>query len=144
MDIEPIDSLADVIALLTACHLSADDISEAAPPAFFGIRAGGRLIGCVGLEAYGEVGLLRSLAVDEPWRGKGLANRLVAFVETRAFSRGVRSLYLFTSTAVLFFRRQGYTVVPRASAPAAIRNTTQYSRTCPSEAFMHKVLTLIA
>ncbi|WP_153112017.1 GNAT family N-acetyltransferase [Propionivibrio limicola] len=144
MNIEPIHSLEDVTALLHTCRLSTDDIPSESPPFFFGIRAGGRLIAAVGLELYGDVGLLRSLAVDDGWRGQRLGSALVAFAETHAFNHGANTLYLFSSTAVPFFRGHGYVVTRRDEAPEAIRKTPQYAGRCSSEAFMCKTLTLLA
>ncbi len=98
-------------------------------------------MGVVGLQFYDDIALLRSLAVAENCRGAGLGGALVAHAEQYASHRGTRSIYLLTHTAESFFTRLGYVCVSRDQAPAAIRNTQQFSELCPaSSAFMLKHL----
>jgi amino-acid N-acetyltransferase len=95
----------------------------------------------VGLEGRSGVGLLRSLAVEQSRRGTGLGTELVGTLERMAAAEGVTDLYLLTTTAESFFARRGYQRVPRESAPAVIRETTEFSSICPaSSAFMRKGL----
>ena len=93
--------------------------------------------GLVGLEHFGDVALLRSLVVapDRRSRGEGLA--LLEHAERAARARGVKSLYLLTTTAENFFAKRGYVRVPRESAPRAIQATREFAGICPaSSAFM--------
>jgi amino-acid N-acetyltransferase len=93
----------------------------------------------VGLELYGEVALLRSLVVAAAARGKGHGSGLVAQAEAYAGQRGVQEIYLLTTTAQAFFRQRGYAHCARAEAPAAIRQTAEFSSLCPANsAFMRK------
>ena len=95
----------------------------------------------VGLELFGEVALLRSLAVASSRRGTGVGSGLVAHAERHARDQGVQSLFLLTTTAEKFFLRRGYTRIPRDEAPAAIKGTKEFSGICPSSsAFMVKQL----
>lgn len=108
---------------------------------FFGCGAEKEPKGVVGLEIYGPDALLRSLAVDAGARGRGCAKALVAQAERYAASRGVRRVYLLTTTAEKFFERLGYRAVARDDAPEAIRKTAEFSSLCPSSsAFMAKTL----
>ena len=108
---------------------------------FFGCGPENEPKGIVGLEIYGSDALLRSLAVDASARGRGCAKALVAQAERYAASRGVRRIYLLTTTAGKFFERLGYRALARADAPEAIRNTAEFSSLCPSSsAFMAKDL----
>jgi N-acetylglutamate synthase-like GNAT family acetyltransferase len=68
----------------------------------------------------GDVGLLRSLAVRHDCRKAGLARVLVE--EARRRYRGIRSLYLLTTTAADFFAHIGFAIIPREAAPLAIRD----------------------
>jgi amino-acid N-acetyltransferase len=130
----------DVGALLTRCGLPAAD-ADASGIRLYGCRRAGALAGIVGLEPYGSVGLLRSLAVAEGARTHGLGHALVAHVEKVAARSGVRELYLLTTTAADFFARLGYANASRRAAPAAIAATTQFTGLCPSSAtFMSKTL----
>ena len=145
MMIEPLAALDEIVALLEGVGLSAGDLFDASPAHFYGVRRQGRLAAVIGLELYGEVGLLRSLAVDPEWRGQGLASLLIGFLESQALAQGVQSLYLLTSTAVPYFREQGYAIATRASAPPVIQATAQFAGPHPmGEALMVKTLTLMA
>lgn len=134
MDISPVPvtDLPDVLALLADCDLPVADIGPQASPIFCAIREDSRLVAVVGFEVHGRAGLLRSLAVVPERRGAGLGRALVADAESRASASGVRALYLLTTTAAEFFRRLGYRAEDRASAPAAIRATAQFTGLCPA------------
>ena len=98
--------------------------------------------GVVGLELYGEHGLLRSLAVRPSSRGRGCGVALVEAAERHAATHGVRTLHLLTETAEGFFGSLGYRPAQRSEAPEAIRSTRQFSGLCPnSAAFLSKTLT---
>lgn len=130
---------AEVIRLLETSKMPTADLSDRIQ--MLGVWHGDRLVGVVGLEPFGDVGLLRSLAVDTSERGTGLGSRLVERLEAMARDEGIGSLYLLTTTAEAFFQRRGYACVPRESAPAAIRGTSEFSSICPaSSMFMCKVL----
>jgi amino-acid N-acetyltransferase len=127
--------------LLSESGLPILDISPHHLQDFFWCGSGSVLEGVVGLELYGEVALLRSLAVASSRRGSGLGSGLVAHAELHAQNQGAKSLYLLTNTAESFFLRRGYTRIHRGEAPTAIRNTSEFSGICPvSSAFMVKRL----
>jgi amino-acid N-acetyltransferase len=106
-----------------------------------GLRDGKGLEGVVGLEPHGEAGLLRSLAVRHDRRRSGLGSALVQELERVAGARGIRRLYLLTTTAEAFFAHRGYIREPREQAPEVIRRTPEFASLCPaSAAFMGKSL----
>ncbi len=121
-----------VKSLLTDAQLPISDLSPDKLKHFFGCGTAQTLQGVVGLEIYGTVALLRSLAVVENYRGKGCGKALVAEAERYGESKGVRELYLLTTTAEGFFERLGYRRSIRESALEAIRTTSEFSRLCPS------------
>jgi amino-acid N-acetyltransferase len=131
----------EVEALLTEAQLPVADLANNRSLDLLGFRDGGRLVGVVGIEVYGGVGLLRSLAVAPAHRNAGLGDSLVSKAEAWAAKQKVKTLYLLTTTAAPFFARRGYEAVPRSEAPAAIAATAQFSDLCPaSSTFMRKVL----
>ena len=81
------------------------------------------VLGVVGLEGLGGVGLLRSVAVKEPYRGKGLGGTLCEKMEGYAASQGIKRLYLLTRNAEGFFSKLRYRRVERAEAPEASKVT---------------------
>ena len=130
-----------VIELLTLCDLPTEDLATLDLRYFLGYGRRTELEGVVGLQVYGEVALLRSLAVTPAARGIGIGQRLVDEIEAYAWEQEVNTLYLLTTTAEPFFARRGYTVADRATAPEAIRNTSEFSDLCPASAvFMMKNL----
>lgn len=141
MHAETISLDPDVENLLTEAGLPVSDLSGRRSLALLGIREGGRLVGVVGMEVCGTVGMLRSLAVVPARRNTGLGVSLVSDAESWPAARGVCTLYLLTTTAARFFERLGYEAIPRSEAPAAIAATAQFSALCPaSSTFIRKVL----
>ena len=126
--------VAAVRALLAAAGLPVADLTAALLDSFWGCRAGEELAGAIGLERYGSVALLRSLAVAPAWQGRGLGSALLAHAERAARLRGVSALYLLTTTAEAFFTRRGYIRIPREAAPPALRHTAEFAALCPARA----------
>ncbi|HSN18336.1 MAG TPA: arsenic resistance N-acetyltransferase ArsN2 [Gammaproteobacteria bacterium] len=127
--------------LLQAAELPTEDITPEILEHFLVAHLDKALIGCAGVEILGEVGLLRSVAVDEAHRGAGLGKDLVAAAEELAKQEGVQRLYLLTTTAEGFFVGLGYRKLPREEAPADIAGTEQFASLCPSSSsFMMKTL----
>lgn len=141
--IEPIPQITEITPLLSSCDLPVSDIAASAlePLMFFGCRQGFTVIGVIGLEHYGTVALLRSLAVAPAHRTCGLGKKLVTFAENYARSIGVETLFLLTTTAESFFLKLGYLPASRKDAPLSIQSTAQFSGLCPaSSSFMSKDL----
>ncbi|HEX6313932.1 MAG TPA: GNAT family N-acetyltransferase, partial [Gemmatimonadaceae bacterium] len=97
-------------------------------------EADGRLIGVEGIEVYGSAGLLRSAAVIPAWRGHGVGDALTRDRIEWARRRGLRSLYLLTTTAGDYFPRFGFQPAERESAPPAVRQSREFAEACPSTA----------
>ncbi len=139
--IEAIAERREILPLLEQCGLPVVDIAPGPFKEFFAFRGEDGLNGLVGIERYGAVGLLRSLAVRPGRRGNGLGRRLISFAEQYAANRGVSSLYLLTTSAADFFALLGYGRAIRDEAPPPIRESTQFSGVCPaSSTFMSKQL----
>ena len=122
---------SSVKQLLSESSLPIEDITAQHLHHFFGCGSGLELEGLVGLELYGDVALLRSLAVASSHRSAGLGARLLAHAERHAKDQGVKSLYLLTTTAEAFFLRRGYARMPREEAPEPIKKTNEFSGICP-------------
>ena len=131
---EPVSE--DLIALLEVCALPVGDVALGGPTQFFGIRTEGALVAVVGLECYGHIALLRSLAVAPSVRGLGLAKSLVSFAESYASSNGIGELFLLTTTAEQFFLRRGYVPTSRIAAPTVIQATSEFTELCPASSVL--------
>jgi amino-acid N-acetyltransferase len=142
-DIKPVSEIDEIISLIADSGLPVSDISLSRPPQFFGIRKDASLVAVVGLEVYGLLGLLRSLAVSPLYRGRGLGQELVTYAERFAASQGVSQLFLLTTTASAFFESQGYQHTSRTDAPQAIQTTSQFSELCPvTSTFLSKCVAI--
>jgi amino-acid N-acetyltransferase len=94
-----------------------------------------RIVGVAGLECCsGEHALLRSTAVEPDWRGTGLGRRLVTHLIAEAESRGIKALYLLTTTAERYFPSFGFTTTQRDIVPDEIKQSVEFREACPSSA----------
>lgn len=92
--------------------------------------------GVIGLESFGEVAFLRSLAVSAGARGSGIGAALVTALEVQCTADGVRDLWLLTIDGDAFFAKLGYELHDRADAPDTIRGTEEFAGLCPSNAVL--------
>lgn len=133
------DELPRILELLEEADLPVDGVNDV--ESFLVVREDGRLAGCVGLEAYEDVGLLRSLVVRPDTRGTGLGKRLVDELLETARGRGIRSLYLLTTTADEYFPRFGFERIPREEADPRLHASAEFRGACPDSAVcMRKTL----
>lgn len=139
MQIEPAQ-LADteaVIALLEQGHLLTEDLPTGLP-GFVIAKYEQTPVGVAGLELFGPVGLLRSVAVDRHHQGKQIAAHLIGRLLEAAQASSLQEVYLITNTADRYFERHGFQIVNRQEVPAAIQQTQQFSELCPSSAIVMK------
>ncbi|MDZ7701991.1 MAG: arsenic resistance N-acetyltransferase ArsN2 [Halobacteriales archaeon] len=119
--------LSTVESLLERYGLPTADLRDGAATVYLA-SVDGSVVGVGGLEAHGDAGLLRSVAVDE--RGEGHGSAICDRLEARAASSGIGTLYLLTETAAGFFEGRGYERIDREAAPAAIRATAEFDELC--------------
>ncbi len=123
-----------VLDLIAACGLDNADITPQKLRHFVVARRGEEIVGAAGLEIAGGDALLRSVAVAEAYRRRGVGRALVEAAERHALSMGVTQVYLLTLTAESFFAAMGYQPAARDSAPAGIRATAEFQCCCPDTA----------
>jgi len=126
-----------IIKLLSNCSLPASDISPDKQHLILA-EHDGNIIGCAGIEAYGKVALFRSLAVSSKYRGLDIGKRLTGKGMALALEKGIRELYLLTTTADGFFKKQGWEVVDRKDVPPDITGSSEFATICPSTAICMK------
>jgi amino-acid N-acetyltransferase len=122
-----------VTALLRAHQLPLDGIASPLE-GFLVADDDGRIAGVVGLERYGDDGLLRSAAVDEGRRGNGVGRRLIERLLADAARDRVTSVYLLTTTAEQYFPRFGFEIVRRETIPEPVRQSVEFAKSCPASA----------
>lgn len=119
------DDRAEVTALLTAAGLPLDGLEACFPHDMVVARIDGVVIGVAGLERWGTVGLLRSVAVAEAQRRTGVASALIAERLCIARLDGLSAVYLLTAGADRYFAQRGFVSVERAALPAILDGSTQ-------------------
>lgn len=128
-------------ALLRAADLPLDGAREHLSHFVVG-EADGLVQSVAGLERYGQVALLRSVAVAHGLRGQGIGEQLLGAIRDRAREEGVAALYLLTTTAAAFFGKRGFQAVDRQTAPAVLHASREFQGACPASAtFMVAALT---
>jgi amino-acid N-acetyltransferase len=99
------------------------------------------VIGCAGLEVYGDAALLRSVAVEAEHRRGGVGAALTRAALDEAARSGIAAVYLLTTTAERFFPRFGFEIVDRADVPAAVQSSVEFAHaSCASAVVMRKRL----
>lgn len=126
-----------VVSLLQSVGLPTEDLNPTLPD-FLLAFADDKLVGSAGVEINGTTGLLRSVAVSEDFRNYKIAGRLVNDLTKQARLKGVKELYLITTTADGYFEKQGYARVERENVPAEITQSQQFSSICPSTSVVMK------
>jgi arsenite methyltransferase len=126
--------LSAVLALLGECDLPVDGVADQFEDGYVIAEEDAELIGVAGLEVYGGHGLLRSVAVAQSARGRGVAALLVADRVEWARARGLRAVYLLTTTAESWFARHSFTTIARDDVPSSICRSAEFADICPSSA----------
>ena len=125
---------AAVRDLLARCGLPTEDVREAPGACQLAWLEDGALIGTVGVDVSGDLALLRSLAVEPAWRGRGLGRALTAEAEARAIAAGARTLVLLTGTADALASACGYEATSRCALGDGAAAFRQFAAGCCAEA----------
>lgn len=107
---------------LDAGHLLPRTVEDLAAhaPRFVVAVAEAAIVGCAELAPLSRaVAEVRSLVVDEGWRGRGIGGRLVAELSARARAEGFSTLCAFTHDPAHFVRL-GFAIVPHVWFPEKI------------------------
>jgi amino-acid N-acetyltransferase len=131
-DAEPGD-LQAVLALLRKAELPSAGVAEAFSD-FFIAEQDGRLIGAAGLEIYPSSALLRSVVVEDEWRGSGVGSRLIDRALEEARGRGLEDVFLLTTTAEHYFPRFGFACVSREAVSQDVTASLEFQGACPASA----------
>jgi amino-acid N-acetyltransferase len=126
--------LTRVEALLASLGLPTAGLLDQFPRAYAIATRDGEMLGCAGLETYGRVGLLRSVAVVATARNEGVGRALTGDRGAMARATGLDAVYLLTTTAGDYFRRLGFSAADRATVPRALALSPEFASACPASA----------
>ena len=125
-----IDSVKELLHL---SGLPVSDLDEA-PIHIFGVKENNKLVAAGALEIYGINAVLRSLAVHQTHQNLGYGKQMVRFLENKAIEKGIKNLFLLTSTAADFFKKLAYLPQQRDLCPPDILSSAQFREICPLSA----------
>jgi len=118
---------AEVLTLLQEVNLPSEGVAEHFSDFLVARTADGQLVGCVGQERYGDVTLLRSLAVSPAFQGRGLGRELTLELLSAARSQNIAEVILLTTTAADFFQQHfGFLPVQRTDYDAALADSPEW------------------
>jgi N-acetylglutamate synthase-like GNAT family acetyltransferase len=121
--IEQTRDLAPVRAILEAAGLSIEGIEWSAACYLLAYQ-GDTPIGTAGIEPHVDAALLRSVAVAEPRRRRGVGEALVKAARVAAHTRGARTLYTLTPRSNLgWITRLGFAPVTLVQLQGALAGT---------------------
>lgn len=126
-------NLTAVSHFLTKQNLPISDLLEENVSLYLAYD-GQDLVATIGLEKYGKIGLLRSLAVKETFRNQQIADKMIKGLFEVCKSENIKMIYLLTTTAENYFLKKGFLPVEREVVPAVIRQTREFRSICPSSA----------
>jgi amino-acid N-acetyltransferase len=132
------DQIPGLIDFLQKANLPTSDL-PADLSGFTLAMDGTQILGSVGMEWMGKIGLLRSVAVADTHRNQKLGQQLFEAVLKNARSKQVQEVFLITDSAEQYFRKYGFSPVDRQNTPEAITQTKQFSALCPSSAVVMKL-----
>jgi amino-acid N-acetyltransferase len=127
--------LPAVLALLGNAQLPTAGVTEAFSH-FFVAESKAQLVGAAGLEIYGASALLRSVVVEDRWRGTGVGRRLIEDALDAAKQRGIDDVFLLTTTAERYFPRFGFACINRDAVTAEVQASAEFRGACPSTAVL--------
>jgi len=132
------ECLREVLDLLSKVGLPPDGVEEYLSSFLIARSGGGEVVGCVGLERHGELGLLRSAAVLPRYQGQWVGGKLIRELLKRAAGEGVTEVALLTTTAKDYFESKfGFKEAGRARYDKRLRNSPEWNLPrCSSAVFM--------
>lgn len=130
--------LDTVTQLLQQCELPVDGVADQFEDGWIVAEEdggnGGSIVAVAGVEVYGAHGLLRSVAVAPHVRGRGIAQSLVDDRVEWARARGLRGIWLLTTSAEAWFAARSFEPVARDVVPSSIRRSAEFADVCPDTA----------
>ncbi len=132
------ECLREALEILSQVDLPHDGVEEHLSGFLIARSEGGGIVGCVGLERHGELGLLRSAAVLPQCQGQWVGAKLIRELLKRAAGEGVTEVALLTTTAKDYFESKfGFKEAERARYEKRLRNSPEWNLPrCSSAVFM--------
>jgi N-acetylglutamate synthase-like GNAT family acetyltransferase len=133
-------ALEEILSLLDDVDLPHDGVAEHLDEFLVARDGTGRMVGCVGMERHGRLGLLRSVAVTPEFQRSGLGTQLTEAILQVASSQGLSEALLLTTTARDFFEKKfGFAVAVRENYDELLAQSPEWRLPRCSSAVLMKV-----
>ena len=120
--------LAEILSLVAAVDLPPDGIEQYLGGFLVARDEHGNLLGTIGMERHGQLGLLRSAAVSPGLQRSGLGTMLASRLIADAAAAGISEILLLTSTARVFFeKRFGFSIASREEYDSVMSGSPEWS-----------------
>jgi N-acetylglutamate synthase-like GNAT family acetyltransferase len=123
-------SFPAMVRLLDSAKMPTTDLWEGEPEYFIF----GDYDAFGGIALYPPVALIRSVVVNIAYRRRSIGAAMVAHLERAARRRGIKEVWLMTTSAAHFFEGCGFKTAERTQAPEQIAQTLQFKDLCPASA----------
>ncbi len=132
-DKEEIGEIVDLLKDSGLPHLDipGEDVSV------YGFYEDNELVASGAIEYADDFILLRSLAVADPHKNKGLGTKVVEYLEDLVTESGCRYYYIITEIPE-YFKKMGFKVIQRQDCPEPIQQTAEFTTFCPEDATVMK------
>ncbi len=121
------EEMPGALSLLKSSGLTLEGVEDTE---FWIAKSGERIIGTVGLETWGDQGLLRSLAVDKELRNLGIGRALVLHVIELAKNKKLKELFLITEAVQNYYLKFGFELVERNKISGNVLNSQEFRGAC--------------
>jgi N-acetylglutamate synthase-like GNAT family acetyltransferase len=130
--------LTKLLEILSLVGLPHEGMEEHLDDFLIAQSGGGKVIGCVGVERHGKIGLLRSAAVLPEYQGQRIGNKLIRQILKQAAGKGVTEVALLTTTAKDYFQDKfGFKEAKRSDYEASLAKSPEWNLPrCSSASFM--------
>jgi amino-acid N-acetyltransferase len=126
--------LVTIVEMLEEAGLPVEGLTDFAADSYVVAEQDGIVVGAGGVEVHGCYGLLRSVVVRPVLQGRGVGGKIVGERVRWCAARGLRAVYLLTTTAPDFFEGAGFNVMSRNELPSEVQRSKEFSEVCPVSA----------
>ena len=126
--------LEAVQTLLADAALPLEGVTDFFPGSYAVVERANEVVGAIGVERYGNHGLLRSAVVADTARGTGIGSQITEERLDWSRAQGLRDVYLLTTTAAPFFEKLGFSRIDRNTVPPEVAVAPEFASICPSSA----------
>ena len=122
------EDITKILSMLDSSGLTKEGVNDAK---HYVVRGDdGKIIATIGFQIWGKQGLLRSLAVDEKERNRGLGSSLVMYVLELARNLELDEVFLLTEKVGEYYLRFGFEYYNRKQVFGEVLKSAEFRGAC--------------